>query len=129
MARSPKRSRADGIRRLSRGHKDFQAWSRSKSSSRAPARRRRYTDSLEDAKRVFATAWRAWLAKTNKDEGTYRPRYGSPVNPRIGRNALFLAPRHRAEPDTAQRNAVRFRICSIDGHRRADDACRRRGNR
>src|SRR5262245_59074610 len=27
-----------------------------------------YTDSLEDAKREFAAAWRRWLAKTGKDE-------------------------------------------------------------
>jgi hypothetical protein len=39
-----------------------------------------YTDALDDAKREFATAWRAWLAKTGRDEATYRPRYGRPVD-------------------------------------------------
>jgi hypothetical protein len=38
-----------------------------------------YTDSLKGAKREFAAAWRAWLAKTGRDEETYRPRYGRPV--------------------------------------------------
>ena len=35
---------------------------------------------MEDAKREFATAWRAWLAKTGRDEQTYRPlaRHGKP---------------------------------------------------
>jgi hypothetical protein len=37
-----------------------------------------YTDSLEDAKRKFAAAWRRWLAKTGKDEQTHRPFYGRP---------------------------------------------------
>src|SRR5262245_37083703 len=41
-----------------------------------------YTDTLEQAKREFATAWRAWLTKTGRDEETYRPRYGRPVTPR-----------------------------------------------
>ena len=35
-----------------------------------------YTGTLEDAKRLFATAWRAWLAKTGRDEETYGPLYG-----------------------------------------------------
>jgi hypothetical protein len=39
----------------------------------------RWTDTLDDAKREFAAAWRAWLAKTGRDEETYRPRYGSPA--------------------------------------------------
>ena len=38
-----------------------------------------YTDTLDDAKREFAAAWRAWLAKTGRDEETYRPLYGRPV--------------------------------------------------
>ena len=38
-----------------------------------------YTDSLDDAKREFAAAWRAWLAKTGRDEETQRPFYGRPV--------------------------------------------------
>jgi hypothetical protein len=38
-----------------------------------------HTDTLEDAKREFATAWRAWLAKTGRDEETYKPLYGRPV--------------------------------------------------
>jgi hypothetical protein len=40
-----------------------------------------HTYTLEDAKREFAAAWRAWLAKAGKDEETYRPRYGSPASP------------------------------------------------
>ena len=39
-----------------------------------------YTDTLDDAKREFAAAWCRWLAKAGRDEETYRPRYGSPVN-------------------------------------------------
>ena len=39
-----------------------------------------YTDTLDDAKREFATAWRRWLAKTGRDEETYRPRYGRPMD-------------------------------------------------
>ena len=38
-----------------------------------------YTGSLEDAKREFAAAWRAWLAKTGRDQETFRPLYGTPV--------------------------------------------------
>ena len=38
-----------------------------------------FTETLEDAKREFAEAWRAWLAKTGKDEETHRPFYGAPV--------------------------------------------------
>jgi hypothetical protein len=41
-----------------------------------------FTDTLDDAKREFASAWRAWLSKTGKDEETHRPFYGRPVNPR-----------------------------------------------
>src|SRR5262245_61822 len=37
----------------------------------------------------FAAAWRRWLAKTGRDEETYRPRYGSPVELRRGRPATF----------------------------------------
>ena len=39
-----------------------------------------HTDTLEDAKREFATAWRAWLTKTGRDEDTYRPLYGKSVD-------------------------------------------------
>jgi len=39
-----------------------------------------YTDTLEDAKREFADAWRAWLVKTGRDEETYRPIFGKPVD-------------------------------------------------
>jgi hypothetical protein len=39
-----------------------------------------FTDTLDDAKREFATAWRAWLAKTGKDEETHRPFYGTPMS-------------------------------------------------
>jgi hypothetical protein len=28
----------------------------------------------------IATAWRAWLAKIGKDEATYRPQFGRPVD-------------------------------------------------
>jgi hypothetical protein len=30
-----------------------------------------FTDTLDDAKREFASAWRAWLSKTGKDEETH----------------------------------------------------------
>jgi hypothetical protein len=35
---------------------------------------------LDEAKREFAAAWRAWLAKIGKDEGTHRPFYGRPMD-------------------------------------------------
>ena len=37
-------------------------------------------ETLQDAKRDFAAAWRRWLAKTGKDEKTHRPFYGRPVD-------------------------------------------------
>jgi hypothetical protein len=43
-----------------------------------------YTDTLEDAKREFAATWRAWLVQTGRDEETYRPRYGKPMD--LGRD-------------------------------------------
>ena len=39
-----------------------------------------YTETMEDAKREFATAWRRWLAKSGRDEETYRPIFGQPVD-------------------------------------------------
>src|SRR5262245_49356693 len=50
---------------------------------------------------------------------------------RRSRRALFrllLAARHGAEPDAAQRYAAGHYSRSIDGHRRADDVRRSRGN-
>jgi hypothetical protein len=38
-----------------------------------------FAGTLDDAKREFAAAWRAWLAKTGKDEATHRPFYGRPM--------------------------------------------------
>jgi len=35
-----------------------------------------YADTLDDAKREFGAAWRTWLARTGRDEETYRSRYG-----------------------------------------------------
>jgi hypothetical protein len=39
-----------------------------------------HSGTLEEARREFAAAWRAWLAKTGRDEETYRPLYGRPVD-------------------------------------------------
>jgi hypothetical protein len=39
-----------------------------------------HSGTLEEARREFAAAWRAWLAKTDRDEETYRPLYGRPVD-------------------------------------------------
>jgi hypothetical protein len=39
-----------------------------------------FTDTLEEAKRDFAAAWRQWLAKTGRDEKTRRPLFGRPVD-------------------------------------------------
>ena len=47
-----------------------------------------HTDTLEDAKSEFATAWRAWLTKTGRDEATYRPLYGRPVD--IGERVALM---------------------------------------
>jgi hypothetical protein len=41
-------------------------------------------DTVDDAKREFAAAWRQWLAKTGRDEETHRPFYGRPVS--LGRD-------------------------------------------
>ena len=38
-----------------------------------------FAETLGDAKREFAAAWRRWLAKTGKDEETHRPFYGRPM--------------------------------------------------
>jgi len=37
-----------------------------------------FADTLDDAKRELAAAWRRWLALTGKDEATHRPFYGRP---------------------------------------------------
>ena len=39
-----------------------------------------FTDTLADAKRDFAAAWRRWLTKAGKHEETHRAFYGRPVD-------------------------------------------------
>src|SRR4051794_10919195 len=77
-----------------------------------------FTDTLDDAKREFAAAWRAWLAKTGKDEETHRPFYGRPVP--LNRDALFLACWRGVEPNPAQGNADRTRGGGVHKHGRTD---------
>src|SRR3954466_1266095 len=65
----------------------------------------------------------------NTDQGSQFT--GSAFTGALARRACptsFLTTRHRAEPDPAPRNADGLACACIDGHRRADNACRRRGN-